>query len=341
MSDTTQDLILRLKLKQSIPDSGVDFQDSVLLNYLDQALKAEIVPAILGMMEEYFVVTVDVACPTQTQFTSGAPVNVGNAIPIPSSAMGMRLRDVYVVNDTSGSFMNLPRLTPSQAAAYGSGYNQSSISVNNNQYPGGFYLQGNQVMVFPFSLASGKTVRLTYQRAPADLALILNSGQVLAVTGDVLQLNNVVSWTAGSMVDVISHHNPHDYVTDLTADNVVYTSYTPLIKQPLVAAAGNVVTLPLGKGASVSVGDWVCATGTSVYAQNIPKEILPSLVQKASSYALEAAGDREGQAIAETGYSKMMAQALKMISHRVDGKPPKILATNSPFRGSRNGSFLR
>ena len=191
MSDTTADLITRVKNRETIPNSGAAYSDSVLLDYLDQSLKGFIVPAIEATLEEHFVVTQDTQMAQQPNYTTNnPPTNVQNFINIPGESTGLRLRDVYVIGN-DGSFYNLPRLTPTQAAAqsYGSPWGPLLPPMNNNQFVGGFYLQNNQVQIFPYGLASGKLVRISYQRAPADLCLTSNAGQVVAITGDVCTLD--------------------------------------------------------------------------------------------------------------------------------------------------------
>jgi len=172
MITNTAGLIESVKRRETIPDSGVAYSEAVLLEFLDQAQKGFIVPGIQATLEEHFVVTMDFNMPAQPPGTGlNPPVNVGNVIMIPGDSTGLRLRDVYIVGD-DGSFYNLPRLTPSQAASQNFGNVNWSMSYNNQTAAVcGFYLQGNQIQIFPYGLASNKIVRITYQRAPADLAL--------------------------------------------------------------------------------------------------------------------------------------------------------------------------
>lgn len=349
MDQTVDGLINLVKEKETIPDSGAAYSDSVLKNYLDQSLKGFIVPSIEATIEEHFVVTIDTQMPTQPAYNgSSPPTDVPNFVTIPSESTGLRLRDVYLVG-TDGSFYNLPRLTPTQAASqnfgnvlWGPGYN------NQNQSIGGFYLQGNQVQIFPYGLASGKLIRMTYQRAPADLCLNADAGMVVGITGDVVTLDKVLPWfgtvqapTAPTRVGVVSGELPHDFVQNATIPVTVYTSYAPLNDVSLVSVVGNVVTLPTGYGANVQIGDWLCPRGQSVYAQNVPKELLPVLVQKAAEMCIHAAGDTEGWKVANNEYIAMMKMALMQIAPRVIGKPVKILPTNSPFKASRGSNWGR
>ena len=349
MDQTTEGLINLVKEKETIPDSGAAYSESTLLNYLDQALKSYIVPAVESTLEEHFVVTIDTQMDQQSAFSGNSPpTDVDNAISIPGESTGLRLRDVYLVG-TDGSFYNLPRLTPTQAASqnfgnvnWGPGYN------NQNQSVGGFFLQGNTLQIFPYGLASGKTVRMTYQRAPADLCLTTDAGRVTAITGDVCTLDKVLPWFGVAQtlhipthVGIVSSELPHDFVKDATIPTTVYTSYAPLNDVTLASVVGNVITLPTGTGANVSVGDWVCPRGTSVYAQNIPKELLPVLIQKAAEMCIHAAGDREGQQMANQEFVGMMKMALLQIAPRVIGKPAKILPVNSAFKAARGSNFGR
>lgn len=344
MDTSTEGLIQLVKEKETIPDSGAAYSESVLLNYLDQSLKGFIVPAIEATLEEHFVVTMDTQMAAQLPMTgTSPPVNVQNYINIPGESTGLRLRDVYVIGN-DGSFYNLPRMTPTQAAAqsYGSPWGPLMPPMNNNQFVGGFYLQANQVQIFPYGLASNKLVRISYQRAPADLCLTSEAGRVISVAGDVVQLDKVLLWYSGiTKVDVVSGDLPHDYVRNPLIATTVYTSYAPMTNLLLANVSGNVITLPAGTGANVQVGDWVCPKGYSVFAQNIPREMLPVLIQKAACMCIHAAGDTEGYKMAQAEYIDMMKMSLMQIAPRVIGKPIKVLPTNSAFKANRGSNFGR
>ena len=351
MDQTTAGLINLVKERETIPDSGAAYSDSVLLNYLDQGLKGFIVPSIEAVLEEHFVVTQDTQMPQQPSYMGNSPpTDVVNYINIPGESTGLRLRDVYVIGN-DGSFYNLPRLTPTQAAAqsYGSPWGPLLPPMNNNQFIGGFYLQNNQVQIFPYGLASGKLVRISYQRAPADLCLVEDAAQIVSVVGDIVTIDKVQpTWfgvvqapSAPTHIGLISNDMPHDFLQDTSSPVTVYTSYTPLNNVILQSVVGNSVQLPAGVGAMVQVGDWLCPRYQSVFAQNIPKELLTTLVQKAAEMCLEAAGDRDGQQVANGTFNMMLKLAIMQIAPRVIGKPIKLLPTNSAFKASRGSNFGR
>ena len=338
MSDTTADLITKVKFRGTIPDSGVAYSDDVIVDLMDQTLQGFIIPEMEKINEEFFLVTIDVQMDSQTVVQTGTvPVDVDNVINIPPSAMGMRLRDVQIIG-TDGTPFGLTRLTVSQASAQpyspyaltgwaGMGMNASAV--------GGFFIQGNQVQLFPYGLARGKLVRLIFLRSINELILTSSSGQVVSKLNDTLTLDKTVSWVVGNKVCVSSQYNPHDFVRDLSVPTPVYASYPVLANIPLVNVVGNVVTLPVGTCKAVEEGDWVALDGQSVFAQTIPKEMLTPLIQKTVCAVLEAAGDVGGLQVAELTYERMIKLAITALSPRVIGKPVKILPLNSPFKAAR------
>src|SRR5579864_8337811 len=170
-TDTVDYLIQQVKNRETIPDSGVAYSDDVILDFLNQSLHGFIVPAVMAVLEEHFVITHDIQFGTLPT-NAGAynpPVNVNNSATLPPDTAGMRLRDVYIIG-SDGSFYNLPRLTPTQAAAqsYGSPWGPLLPPMNNTQFVGGFYMQGNTIQVFPYGLASNKILRITYQQTIPD-----------------------------------------------------------------------------------------------------------------------------------------------------------------------------
>lgn len=318
MNYTTSDLITLVKERETIPHSGAAYSDATLVRYLDQALKAYIVPAMEAVCEEYFVVTQD--------FTDVD----GNVLPIPTEATGYRLRDVYVVS-SSGQLFNLPRLTPTQAAQHALSWASTSQSA---QFAG-FFLQGNTVQLWPYDIAAGARFRLTFQRSPADLVLTTSAGQVITVNSDTLTLDKVLTgWNSPNdppRVGVLTNEEPHDFVLDSTAATPVYASPAVLNDVQSVSCAANVMVLPAGKGANIQVGDWVCGYREAVFAQNIPRELMPCLIQKAAEMCIHAAGDEKGSAMANREFTMLLQNALKIIAPRVVGKPPTIITQNTSF----------
>ncbi len=342
MADDTSNLILKVKQKATIPNSGVAYSDDVIVSLMDLAMRSFIAPEMTALMEEHFIVTMDVQLPNTNAYSGTTPTDVKNVIDIPPNAMGMRLRDVQVIG-SDGQPSSLMRLTLTQAAAQNGnltwGTNMNIFAAN--QTLGGFYLQGNQVEIYPYGLASGKLIRLFFEQAPNELILTQYAGQITSILGDVVQVNQSLPWLPGTHVCAISQYNPHGFVRDVTVPTVVYASYPSLSDVVLVNAVGNILTFPTGVTAGLTVGDWICPEGQSVFAMNIPREMLPALIQKTAESILEAAGDRPGQELANATYEKEIALARTSLSPRAIGKPIINIPMNSPFRAVMSTSLGR
>jgi hypothetical protein len=269
-------------------------------------------------------------------------LNVGNTVTIPSESTGYKLRDVYVVG-SDGQPYNLPRMTPTQVASqyFGTSIGPSA-SITNGSTMGGFFVQGNQLQIFPYGLAAGKTIRITYFRRPNQLTLVSSAAKITNIQGDVLTLGNAITtWTANTALDFIKGSLPNDFAPDPLQATPVYLTPLPLQNVMPIALVSNLLTLAAGQAASLEIGDWVCANGYSVFPQNIPPELYPAMIQKAAGMCIHAAGDAEGYRMAEAEYKQMIDNAMLILSPRVDGKPPKIISGNSVSKASRSSSFGR
>lgn len=335
--DDTSTLLRRAKLQEMIPSSDVTFSDNDLLELMNQELLTAVVPLVQSAREEYMIVTRDYILPA---IQGGQVTNVKNWIEIPEEATGLRLRDVYML-DSIGNFVNLPRLNPEQVASYSSMPYLATGGANiawSGGY-GGFYIQGNRLMIYPYWAANQRNMRLTFARRPAKMCITTEAAQILTISGNNVTVGATTSgWTTGSYVDFVKNATPHDYVSDLSATQALYTSPIPLQAVPVLSNSGTTLVFDPLVVSSLSVGDWVCNNGYAPFAQFIPGEASALLVQLVGLRALEALGDREGQQMALEKYKKMAHDLLNLISPRVEGKSKKVSNPNSLARNS--SSFI-
>lgn len=330
--DDVTSLIQRAKLQEMVPNSDVTFSDSDIIVLMNQELMSTIVPLVQSAREEYMVVTRDYQFPAVT-----GTVNVQNFLEIPDEATGLRLRDVYVI-DSQGNFGNLPRLSPEQVASNNPGF-WGNLGTSYNGY-GGFYLQGNRLYLYPYSIASNQAMRLTFTRRPASLISTSGAAQIQAIVGDSVVVGPTVGqFIPGQYVAFIKNAVPHDYVTDLSATQSLYSSPVGLDAVPITTVSGSTLTFDPAVVASLNVGDWMTPYGTSPFAQFIPQEASNCLVQITAVRLLEALGDRDGQNMAIQKYTKMAKDLLDLITPRVDGKAKKVTNPNSLFRATRLGNW--
>ena len=332
--DDVDRLVQRVRLIQMIPSSSTTFSDQNIIDLLDQELKSTVIPLVMDVREEYTVVSRDYVLPA---IPAGQTTNVQNYITIPPEASGLRLRDVYYL-DSVGNFVNLPRLSPEKIASYTTIPLVATPGVSYSGGYGGFYLQGNQLMIYPYWSATARPVRLTFNRRPAMLESTSKAAQIIAISGNVVSLGSTLTtWFAGSYVDFIQNDTPHDYVTDTSATQALYTSLIPLQNVPVLAASGNTLTFDSSVIQSLQVGQWVADIGYAPFTQFIPPEAVPYLIQLVCCRCLEGLNDREGLQVADAKAKQLAKNLIDLISPRVVGKALKIANPNSLARN--NGAF--
>ena len=329
-------LISQIRLSENIPDGEQVFTDDDCIVFLNEELSITVIPLILTVREDYFTVTHDYSFPLAQ--------NGPSTITIPSEATGLKLRDVFIV-DSQGNFFNLPRLTPSQAASYGNYW-----GVNSNGSTGlqnaAFYLQGNTVQLFPFTIAPGNTFRLLYHRKPNELISLIDCAQILSVdvgSGLVSLDNSPIDWTASTTMDIINSEPNFDFALDQNATNLYYATPATLTNQPIVSApGGNTIFVSSGLAAQLQPGQYICETGTSPFIQYLPIDIYPLLKEAVAIRCLRALNDTEAEQMAISKFKQMATNVVNgLTTPRVEGKPKRIIGYNSIGKYTRNRGMGR
>lgn len=127
---TSDDLISSVKRKISFPISQNTFTEADILAFANEELMIAQVPSILRYHEEYFVVREDVPItPNISKYE------------IPNRAIGMKLRDIFSVDD-QGNLTEMTRVS-SDDAAYFQQSNSNDTTITK------FFLRGNFVVLTP------------------------------------------------------------------------------------------------------------------------------------------------------------------------------------------------
>jgi hypothetical protein len=187
----TTELIAALKIKGSFPTSDDLFSTSDFLVLLNHQMKTEIIPVMMLLSEEYFLLSKD-----NTISTAGASYR------IPSRAIGAKLRDLKYV-DANGNLTSLPRL----------------FEEDRPQNLTGYYMVRNSVELSD-GFTSG-TLRMKYFGRPNDLVSTTACGQITSInTGSnqvtVSSLPSTMS--DGVECDFVQNKNPYDL---LDYDNAI------------------------------------------------------------------------------------------------------------------------
>jgi len=307
---TTAALLASIRRRGMLPNSGDALDDSDLLVLANEELQEYVVPFLLSVNEEYLVATAD------QQLTPGLA-----SYPIPSRAVGGKLRDVKLLVD--GTFASLERVEPERDSDYvGTG----DVLA--------FKIQGNSVVLLPTPATPG-TLRFVFYRRPAELVALPSSsvGQIYQISADTpsagftMLRTTGANWisSGGKTFDVVRSKPGFE---SLMADLV--GSYNPGQNQMYFPSQA---VPPF-----VAVGDYLCLADQAPVPQ-LPLELHPLLVQRTVVRALEAIGDARAEA-ADARCERTKKELLTLLSPRTEGKGRVIVNRNAPgFGRFRRGWF--
>lgn len=251
MAYTTSDLLADIKLRVFAPSGSTrTFQDTDYLLLADAAMQSIILPMLQSQREEYLVTYKDLAVTADQA-----------AYDIPVRAVGMQLRDVWLV-DTDGTLIDLPELNPELRATTLSGD------------PRAFFLRMNQVHLYPTPSATLRTLRLEYFLRPGKLVETSAAAQISAIdtlTGIVTVGSVPSTWSTTDEYDLVRKDGGGEpRAVDQTVSAVTTTTLT-------------LASLPTG----LATSDYVSLAGESPIPQ-VPAELRPVLAQAVAVKVCEA-----------------------------------------------------
>lgn len=182
---TSTDLIAAVKRKIALPISQNTFTEDDILAFANEEMMISQVPSMLEYHEEYFV------------FLQNVPLQTNRlAYPIPTRAIGMRLRDVTYIDD-QGNFFEMTRISPDDKAYFQNSVTPSSLLS-------AYYLQGNDIILTPNNITNPTgSLQFSYFLRPNQLvhndraAIIQNFNRTVTVdittlvAGDTITIDGV------------------------------------------------------------------------------------------------------------------------------------------------------
>ncbi len=140
---TSDDLIASVQRKISMPLSQNLFSAKDILAFANEEMFIAQVPAILDFHEEYFVFTMEVPI-----------VNNTARYPIPTRAIGMKLRDVKW-KDINGNLFDMSRVNPEEKAFY-------QLNIGTSETISKYYIEGNDLVLLPARTVSNALTLIFY-----------------------------------------------------------------------------------------------------------------------------------------------------------------------------------
>jgi hypothetical protein len=280
--------LTQVKLKSSPPEGR--FEDSEILQIANDVMIAHVVPLIISLKEEYYVTSED------QSITSSV-----NAYPIPYRALGLSLREVKKIR--SNQIIDLDRMSPEDIT--------SSTTSDTTQ---GFYIQGQDVVLYPTPASTQDSLRCFYFLTPSRIVDVTECARITAIdtiTG-VVTATPPTSWTVASVLDFCSHRNGHKTLgSDITPTAISTTDIT-----------FNLANLP----STLSVGDYVALAGETPFLQ-CPDVCFDLVVRITSNELLESMGAQTELQAGMVKAEKLQANVVSLLTNRVTGAPKRSVIT--------------
>ena len=324
----TGNFVAKVQQWAMMPSIQQLWQDSDVIQLLDDEFVNTVVPLIKSTNEEYFVTTYDVPI---TSTWNGQ-------VPFPDDAIGLDLRDVWAItgdpyqNPSGAGYAECRRFDPDQIFP-ALAWNNNNAGWNNGWYGPPYYVQNNVLMfnvngATPANPYSFNFLRIRYFKKPNHLTSRANCAVITAIDTNLNTIttdnsNTSAAFYSGQSLDFITPQVPFMF------DNAAITNTSVS-----VGTTFTTIGLPAGVAATLTVGDLVCPQGFAPVAQYIPEEAYNVLCQNAVCRIRDTQGDSDGYQRAEAKLQTFSNALLNVITPKIQDAPKKIVNTNNIMSAS-------
>lgn len=200
---TSDALVATVQRKMSMPLSQNTFGYNDVLAFCNDEMFGSQVPSVLEFHEEYFV------------FVQTLPiVSTTNRYPIPTRAIGMKLRDVKW-QDSNGNLFDMSRINPEEKSFY-------QQNIGTSETISKYYIEGNDLVILPaLTVTNALTLYFYYFLRPNQL--VANNRAAI-----IKSFNNQITTLVANIV-------PGDTIT---IDEIVFTAVasSPGLNEFLIGA---------------------------------------------------------------------------------------------------------
>lgn len=314
-------LIRSVRNKSLIPTDTSTFQDSDILDILNEEVTQGLLSTIMSLNEEHMVDHIDIPIDSTADLSGG--------IKIPERAVGNKLRDVAYIRE--GNVYELSRITLEEISDFRNDYDRYNYNLDL------FYVEGDRIK-FVSNKVSADFVRVYFYMMPNDIVLEDKCSKVFSTTdnGD-----GTTTFVMESVPEDFSNLPIMDIIGNKVPNKIIKYNLDPVS----VNRNQKTITFNTSDVVGIEKGDYICEQFTSPYL-NMPTEMHSLLAQRASVYILESLGDSEGFALASNRLQQMETSIQTVLEDRVEGAPQKINPRHSTLsqtnkagtRGRNRGS---
>lgn len=306
---TTEQMIASVLLRARIPNTQADgTADDDIVRWLNEQLWLEVAPWLVGIREDYFVLTEQIpAVPNQSHYR------------IPVRAYGNKLREVKWrgSGDNPEDDVDLSYITRENLNRYNRFYQTSE--------PIGFFFENVDLVLVPERFGSDGSLILSYFFRPGDLVKTDRYAVITNIVGNVVTVDSApAAFTTSLKYDIHSPESGAEVKTwDIVPSLIAANDFT--------FALADINGSKFGRKA-IAVGDYLVEQKTAAIPA-IPRDLHPLLAQSAAAAILHATGFVEEAREAERRLKEMYAVALDAFKERVEGEPESVVNLDSPWWG--------
>ncbi len=285
---TSDTVLSALKRKITFPESQELLSDVEILAFVNEEMSVSMVPSILSYHEEFFVTRMLEGGDTELDIEASL-----SRYPIPSRAIGSRLRDLFY-QDTNESLSEMTRINPDDKVFFTSGED------NSNNFSK-FYLESTDLVLVP-SVGASPTGSLVFmyflrpnQLVETDRAAIFESFKKTITVLDVAELSAGDTVTINSTALVVGTDFAIGGTETITATNLAAAINTAELA---TATSSNTVVTLLFDSPDISIetsnedGFTIQSTLTVICEEDIPAHIiageLVDIIQTAGGHQCKA-----------------------------------------------------
>lgn len=300
---TSTTLIDSIKRRAMLPSNQVTFKTADFLAFANEELLLAIVPSLISVHEELFVVEEDIALVS----------NQSNYI-IPERAIGRKIRDIFY-KDTNGNLNEMTRINPDDRGSF------QTNQFGNNYIT--YYLRGDEIIMCP---AVGDNAQgyltITYYLRPNEL---VEEDRVATITAKTVGASTTV-FTVDLVPTIMRNGDNVDILQTKGGHKTRVFDITPVSNTTTSITFNNSDLTD-----DIAVGDYISLAGECIIPQ-IPDELHSFLAQKVAARCLEAMGDQNSLNAANTKLQEMEIKGGVLVDNRVEGSPQKVTNFNSLIR---------
>jgi hypothetical protein len=249
MAYTTQNLLDAIEKRSFMPSNQNTFTTAEQLLMADEEARTLVVPEILKLREDYLTVSLDYTTTASEQ-----------TYEIPPRSSGLTVREIHLLN-SNNDVKDLSRTEIDRIKTYATGT------------PDSFYIQGNQIYLYPSPSAGGDTLRVYYPLRPSSFVQTTETAIITSIDTD----NSIITCSGG----VPSAWATGD-IFDLKRDNGGQESWA--LDQTSTLVSGTSITFA-SLPSDLAVGDYVSLAGETSLVQ-FPAEYRDILAQAVATTML-------------------------------------------------------